>query len=52
MMGINEQRLTLIGISHLLEIAVRNVEQLLMRVFISLTAYSHMKLCILDMRVP
>jgi len=52
MVGIDEQRLPLIGIPHLLEIAVRDVEQLLMRVFISLTAYSHMKLCILDMCVP
>ena len=52
MVGIDEQRLPLIGISHLLEIAVRNVEQLLMRVFISLTAHCHMELRILDMRVP
>ena len=32
-MGINEQRLAIIGISHLFEITVGYVEELLMRVF-------------------
>ena len=52
MMCIDKQRLSLFGIAHLLEVAVSNVEELLMRVFRALATDSDMKLWLLDIRVP
>lgn len=51
-MGIDKQRLSLFGIAHLLEVAVRNVEELPMRVFRAYATDCDMKLWFLDIRVP
>ena len=46
-MSIDQKRLPLLRITHLLEVAVSDVKQLLIRVFISLAADCHMELGIL-----
>jgi len=52
MMGIDEQRLPFLCIPHLLEIAVRDVYELLMGVLTPLAADRYMELSVLDVRVP
>lgn len=49
--SIDQQRLSLFRISHLFEVSVCNVKQLLMGVLISLATDSHMELSIPDIRV-
>ena len=51
-MGIDQQWLSFISITHLLEITVGNIEKLLVSVLCSLAADSHMELSVLNMRVP
>lgn len=50
--SIDQQRLSFISITHLLEITVGNIEKLLVGVLRSLAADSHMELGILDVCVP
>ena len=51
-MGIDQQWLSFISITHLLEITVGNIEKLLVGVLCSLAADSHMELGVLNVSVP
>ena len=50
--SIDQQRLAFLGISHLFEITVCNIEKLLVGVLCSLAADSHMELGVLNVCVP